>query len=131
MALYKKALAMGSDWEGAIALLDQALAVQPENSQILTAKIGALLQMGRWEDAVATSDALVKTDPSSPSFWLVKIACLQSPETILEVLNEAISINPMSVPLHLRKVQQLIAMNRNEEAEKVSNIIDLFSSFLT
>jgi len=111
-------MATSGNWEAMLYKINEALNLS-QDPRFFTAKVGCLLQLGRIEYANEVADKLVQQDTTVASSWLLKLACLRTAEEVLSCLEQALTVNPHSVPLYLRKVQQLLAMHNLAEAEKV------------
>jgi Flp pilus assembly protein TadD len=52
--------------EEAVGHYDRALAVQPDNTEVLSAKAMALMHLDRLDDAIATAKRVSELDPEDP-----------------------------------------------------------------
>lgn len=85
------------DYEAALADLDRALRVRPDDAFTRVLQGSALLDLDRPEEAVAAFDAAVRAEPDYTSAWIGRSAAfveMDLPENGVEDAQEAVSLSP-------------------------------------
>ncbi len=116
-------LALGKA-EEAIADFDKALAKAPGHVPTLEAKIDALLELKRFDDALAVADQIEKESPRSATAWFQRgrITGVRGEfEKALEHLNKAAEMEPRNVAVLMIRAAVLQELGKSDEAMKDVN----------
>lgn len=113
-------LAEISDWEGAIACWDQALAIEPDLAHAWHNRGSALGMLGRLEEALVCFDRAIAIDPKDAQIWNIKGSALYGLERWPEALDcweKALELDPNYYPGWYNRGCVLEILNRKEEAK--------------
>jgi tetratricopeptide (TPR) repeat protein len=107
-------------YESALMALDEALAIQPDNSDAWLIKGVLLGKQGRCSEAQKCYDKILEYNPQSADAWRLKAATyssLDQHEKAIECFLYAIKIKPDSLEFRLALAATLQKLKRYEEAE--------------
>ena len=115
-ALVAQAMAAEGNADGALALIDRAVASAPTSEPVLMTQAGLHSQAGRREQALASLDRLIAAKPDSHLAWGMKGTLLgMVPDQYAQAmaaLRKAVSIKPGDVPAQTGLVA--LALHRGE-----------------
>ncbi|MDD1705409.1 MAG: tetratricopeptide repeat protein, partial [Methanoregulaceae archaeon] len=112
-------LADEGDLEGALALFDQALKLDPENAGIWNDKGAIHYALGQYGEAVAAAERTTVLEPGAPLGWKNKAVALIGLERYAEALiaaEKATTLKPDYPDAWVNKAVALIGLERYEEA---------------
>lgn len=97
--------------EAALALVDEALLVFTNESNLLKSRINLLIQLGKIEEAKADLIKSVEAEPNNPNLWFTLAAMyeeLKDPAKAMETYNKAIEVDPNHYESNFNKGVMLI-----------------------
>ncbi len=107
------------NYDRALSYLDQALTMQPDNSDAMALKIEALYKTKQYQKAWDLIDSAIENIPNEPRPWLYKGRILEGDGEYDEALlcyDNAITKDPEMIEPIRRKALCLEKLDRNEEA---------------
>ena len=105
--------------EEALAQLDKALGLKPDETQALTCRGNVLIDLGRFEHALANYDRLLALRPDDVSALNLRGLALESlnrPAEALASYDRAINVAPASLEAHYNRGNILADLGRHDEA---------------
>jgi tetratricopeptide (TPR) repeat protein len=103
----------------AVAALDAALAVTPDNPELRYAHGYALQQIGRLDEALASYEKTLARDPKTVSAWLGGANVLMDRQRLEDALSwcdRGIAANPGDAPLRVLRGNILLHLGRHKES---------------
>src|SRR5262249_17779251 len=100
------------------ALLDRALALDPDNAAVLCGRATMYIRSGRWEEAVADSARAVERSPDLWQSWLCRGQALegrQDWDQARAALSRAIELNPRRADAWFNRAQIDVRLGRLDE----------------
>ena len=107
------------DFKGALVAYDLAATFLPEDAQLALLRAVALLQLGRWDECVASAEASLKLKPDQPSAHTLRGAALielARYDEALHALDRALELNPSAPDAMYNKACAYSLMGEGEQA---------------
>ena len=119
---YRKGVALqgAGDLTGALVAYDAALSVAPHLPAALYNKATVLIQMQRWQEALAVLDELVRRQPAIADAWNNRSGVLQAlgrKEDALESIKQVIKLRPSDARALYNAGILLLTLKRFDEAQ--------------
>ncbi len=123
-ALMQTANSLKDQPEKAVEILNEALAADPNSEEALKARAEAYENLKQYDKSIADYQKLVQLSPDEEILWYLLGRSQYNAgqyQDALKSLNHATKLNPQYLPAFHIKIRALLALNKNEEALKVSD----------